>query len=150
MAGTINPKLINEFESHIKDVFANYTKRDKTLGIPSNIHNIAVTEFRSNIEDVKKTYMNKVIQKNPEVEIKKTWKQNKQLSNIFRRSHNAVNGKTIPINIKFIVPIFSHVGGRWHKTGELILMDRPHDQNAPLNQIIGCNCELIYSARRKT
>ena len=71
--------------------------------------------------------------------MKKKWRQNKQLSKKPRTGHSMVNNKIIDFNEKFQVPLIVN-GKRLGTTA----MDRPHDPNAPLEQVIGCNCDIEH------
>lgn len=139
-AGTINPKVIDLFQGKIAKTFENYTKVDPQFGVPSNIKTIAVTEVRTTINDIKDNYVKTLLDKNPDLGMKKTWKQNKELAKEPRRGHSEVNGLTINQNEKFMVPLYNKKGLKINTTP----MDRPHDPSAPAEQTIGCNCELEY------
>jgi len=141
-AGTINPKVIDLFQQKITETFENYTKKDPKYGIPSNIKTIAVTEARSAINDIKEAYTNDLVKKNPNVKMRKKWIQNKSLSKVPRQGHGVVNGQVIDKNVKFLVPLFDKDG----RLVETTPMERPHDPNARLEQIIGCNCDIEYFA----
>lgn len=141
-AGTINPKVIDLFQEKIIETFENYTKKDPRFGIPSNIKTIAVTEARSAINDIKESYTNDLVEKNPDIRMRKKWIQNRSLSKVPRQGHGVVNGTSVDKNEKFLVPLFN-------KDGQLIEttpMERPHDPNARLEQVIGCNCDVEYFA----
>jgi len=145
-AGRINPKLISEFESKVKDTFAKYTKRSKGQ-MPSNIHTIAVTETRGAISQVKAQYMDSVSKNNPDIVVRKVWIHNSSLSKEPRRGHVAMDGKTVGKDEFFSVPIY-HENKR--KVGS-VLMSHPHDPGAPSSEIIGCNCDydILVRKRRK-
>jgi hypothetical protein len=136
--GKINNELVKMFEQQITDTFKNYTKRDKSLGVPKNIHNIAVTEIRSTVNTIKTEYKNNLLKKNPNLKGTKTWKHNRSLSKKPRQSHIEQDGITIDDNDFFLV-------GREDKSG-FDRMDRPHDPIAPPGQNITCNCDIIYRA----
>jgi hypothetical protein len=147
-AGRINPKVIKQFQDKITDTFQNYVKKDPSIGMPPNIATIAITEMRNTITTTKHLYMETLRSKNPDVKFKKIWIQNKGLSNHFRKSHNAVNGKTIDIDDKFKVPEYKKIAGKWVRTGNIIEMDRPYDPDAPLSEKIGCSCDIEHIAQR--
>ena len=67
-AGTINDKLINNFEKDIRNVFNGYVKKNKFLRMPPNIHAIAVTEYRGSIADIRSNYTDQLLQKNKNLE----------------------------------------------------------------------------------
>lgn len=140
-AGTINPKLVKQFEQDIKNTFANYTKRDPKIGVPSNIKTIAVTEMRSTIDDMKEAYDKEFLKRNPQIRMWKRWLQNRSLSKKPRSSHAMVHGVEIPFDEKFDVPL--------EVKGVIVgstPMSRPHDPSAPLEQIIGCHCDFLTYA----
>jgi hypothetical protein len=142
--GKINPAVIKEFEKRIKLTFENYTMNNPVLGMPNNIHSIAVTEMRSVINPIKHNYNLRLAELNQDkIEMLKEWRQNKNLSKDPRPGHSAVNGKRVPISGKFIVPLIVKKKGKWVKLGEN-LMNFPHDPAGKPDQIIGCNCDVIY------
>lgn len=147
--GKINTKLIEEFESRIQETFTNYTKRDKALKMPTNIHEIAVTEMRSSIDSMKEGYVNELKKKNKDtLKMVKTWIHNKSLSKKFRRGHRNLNEKSKPMDEPFKVGLYKRIGKRWYliRTDEMM---RPHDPNASADQVIGCSCEARYGAVEK-
>ena len=145
-AGTINPKVIKEFEQSLKKTFDGYTKIDSKYGMPSNIHTIAVTEIRSTINPIKYRYNLNLYQKNKDkFEFFKMWRQNKSLSREYRRGHHKVNGMKIPIDQFFLVPRIIKKAGKWILAA-VDQMKHPHDSNAVAEQNIGCNCDLIIFA----
>ena len=148
LAGTINPKLIKQFSDNITNTFVNYTKKDPSIGVPTNIRNISVTEVRSTINQVKHAYVNNLVQKNPDIVMKKTWIQNRSMSKEYRRGHSVVNGHTLHLSQAFQVPVFKKFGKRWIRTGQVISMDHPHCEDAPPGEAIGCSCEIEYTAQR--
>jgi hypothetical protein len=145
-AGTINPKVVKEFEKSIKQTFDKYTKIDPKYGMPANIHTIAVTEIRSTINPIKYKYNMKLYQKNKDkFNFFKMWRQNKSLSVEYRRGHNLVNGKKILIDQFFEVPRIIKKAGKWVQVA-IDKMKHPHDFNAVAEQNIGCNCDLVIFA----
>lgn len=145
LAGTVNPKLVSEFEARIRETFADYRRRDPRIGMPGNVHGIAVTEFRGTVESVKREFMAGLKSRNPGMTVRKTWLQNKSLAKQPRHSHGAVNGKTIGVDELFEVPVYKFIRGRWFKTGTVVRMTGPHDPQAPASEVVTCNCELVYS-----
>jgi len=139
--GKINPKLIESFQSKIKQTFESRTKRDKKLGTSPYVKGIAVTEVRSTINSLKQKYNEKLLEENPNLEMTKTWLHNRSLSEVPRKSHMAMNGIVIPVKEKFEV-------GRDDGSGK-DYMARPHDPTAPLGQICNCNCDIVFKARFK-
>lgn len=142
-AGRINPKVVKMFEDSIKDVFKKYTVKDRSIGIPRNIHHIAVTEVRSTINDIKNRYVTKFAQVNPDVIVMKRWVHNAYLSKSpkwIRKGHAAVDGVVVPLGKKFLVMN--------DKTKEKEWINYPHDPNAAPEQVIGCNCDVEYIVKR--
>lgn len=149
-AGHINPRLVNDFENKITDTFKNYTRRDKTLGMPKNIHTIAVTETRTAINNVKQSYTQKIIENNPDIVVKKKWIHNPSLSKKPRRGHKQTAERgAIAFNEFFKVPLWREVRGKLVKLG-YTMMRHPHDPTASAEQVIGCNCDydIIVSKRK--
>ena len=149
-AGRINPKLVKEYEKKIKGTFDNYTKKDPKLCYPENVHRIAVTEVRSAINNSKNLYTNKILEKNPDIMVKKKWIHNKGLSSKPRRGHLKMDGTTVGANEFFEVENWVLVKGRPKKVG-VTKMKHPHDPDAPPEQVINCNCDydVIVSRRKK-
>jgi dsDNA-binding SOS-regulon protein len=145
----INPKLIKNFEKNIKGTFDGYTKKDPVLGMPTNIHTIAVTEVRSTINEIKGEYAARVLKENPDVEVTKEWRHNKSLSKEPRPGHVKINGTKVGQNEKFHVERYTKKKGKWVMTG-ITLMKYPHDPDAPPDQVISCNCDYILRIRKKS
>jgi hypothetical protein len=134
-AGTINPRLISEFEDSLNKTFESYTKTDSRYGMPTNVHAIAVTEFRSAVNEYKSVYMERFIAANPDTRITKVWQHNKSLSREPRENHMRLNG----------------VRKAWDESfdmGNGIRMRHPHDPQGPPGEIINCNCDYLIVARR--
>lgn len=149
-AGRINPDLITQFKQDIRKTFNSYSRKDPRLGVPSNVHTIAVTEVRGVINDTKNTFTQKMIDNNPFLVVKKKWIQNKNLSKKYRRGHSVVNGTTVDFNDFFKVPLYKEIKGRFIKIATH-LMRYPHDPTAIAEQVIGCNCDydIIVTKIRK-
>lgn len=148
-AGEINPALIKEFEKNIEETFKNYTKKDPELGVPGNINQIAVTEINSTINPLKATYMEEVMNSNPDLETFKKWVHHPDRSKEPRKGHGIVaDQKPIRFDEPFSVPLYQKVGGRYIRTG-LDFMMHPHDPSAPKEQIIGCHCDIQYYTKWK-
>ena len=145
-AGKINPKLIAEYQKNIRSIFQNYTRRNPEFGMPSNVKNIAVTEVRSAIGTIRKQYMTKLTQKNRDKKFFKTWIHNPRLSLISRPGHAALNNKTIPYHDNFTIKIYEKKAVRYIPHGSIAAF-APHDKALPANQVIGCNCDLVFSVR---
>ncbi len=136
--GKINPKLIAEFQKSITQTFESYTKKDKVTGVPGQIRNIAITEIRSTVGMMKEEYNKKLLQKNPDMKMTKTWLHNRRLSKKPRKTHMALHKIMIPIENKFKVDR--------EKESGYDMMSRPHDPAAPAGQVIGCSCDIVYRA----
>lgn len=137
-AGTINEKLIAQFEQNITNTFRGYTKKDPTFGMPTNIHTIAVTEMRATINNIQYDYVDKLISDNKDIEFNKTWKQNKRMAKEPRLGHDEVDNVKIPMRDLFKVPRYKKIKRRWVRIGTTP-MRYPHDPNAPPDQVIACN-----------
>ncbi len=145
-AGTINPKLIDKFQSSIIQTYSTYTRRDPAFGVPTNVRAIAVTEIRSTVDAMKASYNDKFAEENRDsIVMTKTWIQNKSLSKIFRRGHSEVHGTKIPFDHFFLVPLYEEKKGV-ERLMSTTPMKHPHDPTAPLSQVISCNCEAVYKA----
>lgn len=151
-AGRVSPEVIKEFENRILKTFTNYTKKARKgyagkIGIPSNIHTIAVTEVRAAVSDIKDRYNQKLLEKNPEkLRMYKRWIHNKSLSIEARPHHEQMDGRTKPGSEPFAVRRKVKKKGRWVQIGWTRMM-RPHDNNAPADQVINCNCDVDYFMR---
>lgn len=141
-AGTINPKLIAQFEKSIVGTYRTYTRRDPDIGVPANVHGIAVTEIRSTVNSIKAEYNRTFARKNQDsIRMTKEWRQNRAQAIDPRRGHTAVDGKRISIEELFQVPRFK--GGIFIENTP---MSHPHDPTAPEDQVINCNCDIVYKA----
>lgn len=140
LAGTINPKAIQDFEDKISNTFLNYTKKDPSYGVPSNIHVIAVTEVRTNVGQAKHEYMKSVQKKNGDaVAITKTWVQNRSQSKNPRSTHAGLNGKTIGFDKLFT----------WKsEKGMTVSAPHPHAQGLPAGEVISCHCDITYRIKK--
>ena len=141
-AGTINPELIKQFQKDITETFESYTKTDPKFGVPGNVKTIAVTEMRSTINEIKHSYNRELMSRNPEMMMRKRWQQNKKLAAVPRKGHMIVHGVEIDMDSDFEVPLYNHKGKKIGTTK----MQRPHDADAPLEQVAGCNCDVVYFA----
>ena len=150
-AGRINPKLIDQFEKEITKTFSSYTKKDKAFNMPKNIHTIAVTEVRSTINGMKDGYIQKMMDQNPDIDIKKKWIHNRRLSKVPRRGHIQVaKRKAIPYNEYFDVPHYIERGGKLIKM-KTTKMKFPHDPVAGPEHNANCNCDYdIIVTKKKT
>lgn len=137
--GRINTQLIADFQKAITKTYESKTKKNKNLGVPSNIKQIAITETRTTINSIKREYNQKLIEKNPYLIMMKTWIQNKRLAINPRMSHDAKNGETIPMNQLFSVAR--------EQSGGFDYMHGPHDKKGSAENVIGCNCDIIYKVR---
>lgn len=146
-AGRLNPRLIKQFQDSITSTFTNYTKKDPRFGVPSNIRTIAVTEMRTVTNDINEQYVNTLRQKNEDLEFEKTWRQNKSMSKEPRLGHSKVDGKKIPMDSLFKVPLYRKIRGK-NILIRYDLMRRPHDPAGGIEQNATCNCEVQYTVRR--
>lgn len=147
--GRINPKLVQNFQGKITEVFENYTKSHPRFKMPTNVHDIAVTEVRSTVNNLKHEYTKSLIDRNADKFIvRKKWKHNPHLSQIPRKGHNIVNKKTVDFDDVFMVPLYEKVKGKLTQTS-VNAMRYPHDPNAPKSQVIGCNCDYDIIIFRK-
>lgn len=147
-AGVINPKVFNSFEEKIKNTFSGYVKSDSRYKMPTNIHTIVVTEIRSNINNTKQQYMEELLKKNRNIEIKKKWIHNRMRSKEPRKGHiEAGDSPSILFNEKFRVNRYKKKFGRWIWTG-IITMDCPHDSKADAEDVINCNCDIKYYVKK--
>lgn len=134
-AGTINPRLIREFEAELRKEFDSYTTKDSRYGMPTNVHAIAVTEFRSAVNEYKSIYMERFLEANPDTQVYKQWVHNRALSKEPRENHMALNG----------------VRKEWSELFDVadgVRMRFPHDPAGPAGEIINCNCDYLIYARR--
>ena len=145
--GRINQALVNKFEKAITGTFEGYVKRNPELGYPTNVHNIAVTETRSTINQIKSEYVDKLMKKNSGISVTKIWRHN-SIAAVPRHGHQEVNGTVKDWGRMFSVPVYHKKGGRWVKI-RTDRMDRPHDPDARPDQIIGCNCDIEYRIKVK-
>lgn len=141
LAGTLKESAINDFEKSITKTFENYRKKDPRIGIPTNVHAIAVTEVRTVVDEIKNDYAAAVMRKNPDVVVTKVWKHNPGLSKEPRRDHKALDGVEIGINEKFVIH---------SPDGKTYYAQHPHAPGLPPEQSIGCNCEAVYKIQRKS
>lgn len=140
-AGRVSPKIIKEFEARLSETFKGYVAPDKKIGVPRNIHHIAVTEMRSVADDIKYKYASTFTKRNPDVVMKKRWVHNTYLSKAvkwIRKGHDEINGDTVGLHDKFMV--------RNDQTGAFDEMLHPHSPGAPAEQVIGCHCDVEYFA----
>lgn len=147
LAGTINPKVIDIFQKEIIDTYKSYTKRDPSIGVPPNVKQIAVTEIRSTVNEMKQQYNKRLYEENKDkIKMFKRWRQNRALSKNPRVGHSKVNGMKISMDELFRVPLYEERKGKIIFKG-VTWMLYPHDPSAPLEQVIGCNCDIEYFAQ---
>ena len=143
-AGQINTNLSKEFEVKIKNIFQNYIKKDPKYGVPANIKNIAVTEVNGSLNSIKRTYVQKLSEHNPDLKIRKKWLHFGQLSKEPRQGHRKMAElKPKKIDEVYYVPLFKKSKGTYRRT-RLDKMVGAHDQTAPPDQNIGCHCDMEY------
>jgi hypothetical protein len=136
--GYVNKNIQKKLQKKIIETFQNYTERNKKFKVPNNVRNIAVTESRFVINNIRHEYVKRI---SNEVKnnflIKKKWIQNKSLSKNPRESHTKLhNSRAILLNEQF------NVNGH--------LAYSPHDVRLPASETIGCSCELKYIFVPKT
>ncbi len=141
LAGTLKESALADFEATIKQTFQNYTKKDPRIGIPSNVHTIAVTELRSTVNNIKDEYMGALVKKNDDAEIMKEWRHNGRMVKTPRMHHREISGLEIPYNREFVM--YNKV------TGNTVHCNYPHDPDLPPEEVIGCQCEVIYRIRKR-
>jgi hypothetical protein len=147
-AGKINPKFIKEFQNNIKNTFEEYTKKDPRIGTPTNIRNIAITEVRSAVNEIKKEYVSKMLQKNPDVKTMKKWIHNTSLSRNkkdVRLPHVEIAEEpAIPFNQDFVLNQYNITQRNgvkiYTKIGE-VSMSHPHDKKGGAENLVGCHCD---------
>ena len=137
--GKMNQNLVKDFQAAITKTYESRTKKDPDLGVPKNIKTIATTEIRSVISAIKREYNQRLTDKNPGHIMTKTWLQNRALAKVPRKSHKEQNGKTIPMNQSFQV--------RREQSGGYDYMHGPHDPHASAENVISCNCDILYKMR---
>ena len=145
--GTLRPASVKEFEQAISKTFEGYCKKDPRVGYPPNVHGIAVTEMRSATNGVKHAYAREIQNANPGTKVCKRWIHNRSLSKQPRPGHARMHHTMVPMDVAFKVPYYKSVDGkmtlvRWD------LMDHPHAEGAPPEQVITCSCEIQYVLRK--
>ena len=148
-AGTINTKIIDEYEKRIRNTFSGYVERGKLQKVPGNIHTIAVTEVRSAVNDIKYRYAMSLYERNEgQVEARKFWVHNRSLSDTPRIGHMEVSELTgrdpIPVTHFFVVPWYHDKGKKAGQLRGIHRMKAPHDPSAIPEQVIGCNCDVQF------
>jgi len=141
--GEIKTEVLKEFEKKITKTFSGYTRRHPEYDMPSNIHNIAVTEVRSAVDNFKREYIQKFQEVNGDKIVTKTWKHNTKLlknPKNARVHHKHLNGTTIPFEESFILK---------PKDGGTYKARHPHDSDLPAGEVISCQCECIYNISQK-
>lgn len=141
LTGTLKASAIKDFEDSIKQTFENYTKRDSRIGVPKNVHTIAVTEIRSVTNQIRNEYTMQMVKNNPEVEARKQWRHNGRLVKEGRQSHVDLDGTEIGSNEKFEVLD--------EQSGRVYMAEHPHAESLPAGSVIGCQCECQYFVRVK-
>jgi hypothetical protein len=140
--GTVNKSITVKIEKELKSYFKSYTKNTPPYGVPKNLHTIAVTEGRYQINNVRLEYMkelHKTAGKDGFI-MQKAWKHNISLSRESRENHESiVNQGWIDINDKFILI---------DSSGRSYEVETPHDIKLPPGEFIGCNCEVVYRMKK--
>jgi hypothetical protein len=148
LAGTINPKVINDFQKSIRNTFENYRKTDPKYGMPTNIHNIAVTEVRTTINNAKRLYTETLLRKNKDLKARKKWRHNASLSKEERRGHAEADGQEVGFNELFTINTYRKVKGKLIYTGK-VQCQHPHSDDLDIGEKCGCNCDYYIIVRRK-
>ena len=140
--GKINNSIVKQIEGKFKTYFESYTKNEAPYGVPRNLHSIAVTETRSMINNVRHEYLASVndTAKKEGFEMFKTWVHNKGLSKQPRSNHESLDGITIPMDRKFNLV---------SKNNKRYYIDNPHDYKLPPEEVITCNCDVVYRMKKK-
>lgn len=147
-AGQINPRLVKEFKDRITQTFQHYTKNDPKFGIPSNVKSIAVTEVRSAVGMIKREFADQLTKRNSSIKLWKRWIHNANLSKVPRHGHLELNKKAVPNDQQFTIRTYKKKEGRWKHTATAYASG-PHAPELPASEVIGCNCDLVYEAKRK-
>jgi len=141
MAGTLKKEVLAEFEQNIRKTFVNYTKKDPKFKVPGNVRNIATTELRSAVAEIKSEYNKTILEKNPDAKMTKTWIHNmgvlKSRKNA-RQGHVKLNGKTIGFDKMFTI---------WGDEG-VYEAPYPHHSSLPAGEVIACQCEILYRVKK--
>lgn len=138
-------KHVNEHADKIRtgsdDAFRPYTVYDNTKGpsvrvqMPFSVQSIVATELNSAMQQAKAEYYQAIAEANPKLKMEKTWRHipfSPHSGYTPRPHHVAMSGTTIPFNQKFKV-----------KTPDgIVMMDAPHDESAPVGEVINCLCDL--------
>lgn len=138
-ATALNPEVIEDFQSRITQTFETYTQRDPRYNMPANVKTIAVTEVRSAVNEIKSLYTREFAKRNPDLVVEKVWRHNKRFSRDPRPSHMRANGQRVPFDEPFRLV---------ENDGTVVLMQHPHDPQAPPEQIINCSCDWYTQVRR--
>ena len=137
LTGTLKDSVIKDFEKSIKTTFENYTKGY----IPANVKTIAVTEVRSTVNNIKDEYMSELRKKNDDLIMTKVWKHNGKLVKQARMHHREMNGVEIDYEKEFVM--FNK------KSGQVVKCMYPHQAGLPPEEVIGCQCEVVYKFEKR-
>jgi hypothetical protein len=143
-AGRLKQGILFDFQDKIKETFEGYVKRDKLLGMPRNIYSIATTEIRPVVAQVKQGYVANLRKKNPDIDVTKTWLHNMTLlkdRKNARPHHVALNGVSVAFDEDFVV--------KDKEIGITYRVPHPHHESLPAEQVISCQCEVVYRIRKK-
>lgn len=139
-AGTIRQDLTAKVRGDLKDYFKGFKKKTGPLGIPANLHTIAVTETRFLVNNVRQEYMEMAGDRLPEeLEMTKMWRHNSSLSSNPRHNHEDADGQTVMLNEQFTLRGID---------GGVFMCSCPHAPGLPRKETIGCNCEAVYGVRK--
>lgn len=138
--GTVNKNVTRSLRAKLNTTFNDYTRKDPTFKTPTNIEAIAVTETRTVMNTVRNDYAKEVSQNTQKdgFSMVKTWQHNRSPGGMPRKSHEALDGKTIGIEEKFTIM----------DNNQTYLTEHPHSPVLPASQTITCRCELLYRWQR--
>lgn len=141
--GRMKPELVKQFQKSIMQTFEGYTKSHGGE-VPANIKTIATTEVRSAISDMKHEYATNLVKENAgKLDVVKRWVHHDNLSAEARPGHARMDGKKVPLNQAFSVPMLRRKGKLIVNTGTCRML-HPHATDAPAEEVINCHCECDY------
>lgn len=109
-------QAISQMQQYIKDTFDTYTT--------SHAKMIAVTEVRSSVDLTKNQFAQELINRNEgKLSITKQWIHHDSLVKTPRDNHKAIDGEKVPFSSPFSIGLMY-----------------PHDPQAPVSEIINCQC----------
>ena len=144
LTGTLKNQAVLDMRETMKRTFRNYTKVDPSIGIPKNIKAIVSTELRSVVNQTKQEFNRKLLAENPDLIMVKKWIHN---GNVWgskdykaRKHHRDLHGHEVAYADNFTL---------WNKkAGTHYNVPYPHYETLPPEEVISCNCEVQYRARK--